>query len=814
MSFANDFIVGLRQIRKNPGSAILAVVAYAVGLGLVGLMLTLIFGVVRAHPKDIDFDTTQTLSWDESTKHLWKSGTQTPNLRYRDFRELHDQQDVFQHLASQRGQTFSIVVDDYAERFSGSFVSAEYFDALTLKPQLGRFFQEGDDLPGSEKKAVISDHLWRNQLEGRDSIVGDYLTVNGEPILIIGVAGKDVDFPSQNDIWVVESLDPLAMKRGEGDQLFVIGQLKPEYTPASALIELNTIAKRFEKAYPESNTGYVSFQMEPMSSVYLGKEMKRMFYLMFICSLLVLLIACTNVANLTLSRATHRVKELAIRSSLGGNRGRLVGQMIVEGFSLAIIGGLLGLVITIWSSKATWAWIAEAEEANAPEWMNMDVDLQVVGLLSLITLFASLVASIIPAIKASRANVNDILKDNSRGSTGLKIGLFSKLLALFQLCVSCGLLITTSTMVSTAQDTAVFKPPYDPSGMMSARFDLPETTGGDAGNAELLARIQARLENTQGLQGIGFTTSIDMLFNWNSRWEVQGMQQETADDFIRARHEIVSDNYFDLLGIPILYGRGFEFTDQGENAQNVCVINQPLAKRLWPDENPVGKQIRDVWQDDFPWLTIVGVVPDTKMAGPGPRDDEELGGVYRPMSSAPQDSVTVFAKSSGNPTAQANLIRAVLYDIDPSIALYRVKTVAQAVKDANFGPLFFRNMFGLFGIAALALASIGVYGVMDFSVRQRFQEFGIRQALGANSATIMKQVLRLGAAQIAIGIGLGALLGWALVSVISQALGGFNVAILNYVIPVLVTTAIAAIALFTPAREVISANLANCLREE
>lgn len=814
MSFSSDFVVGLRQVRKHPGSAVLAVVAYAVGLGLVGLMLTLIFGVVRAHPKEIDFDTTQALQWDESTRHLWKSGSQFPQIRYRDFKELHEEQDVFEYLAAHRDGTFSIVIGNFAERFNGGYVTADYFKALTLQPQIGHFFENGDDLPSSEPKAVISDYLWRNQFDSRESIVGDYITINGIPTLIIGVANKNVDFPSKNDIWAVDTRDPLTMDRPEGEPLFVFGQLKEGYSPASALIELNTIAKRFAETYPDTNTGYIAFQIDPLSSVFIGDDITRMFYLMFACSLLVLFIACTNVANLTLSRATTRVKELAIRSSLGGGRSRLVSQMIFEGFSLAIIGGLLGLVITIWTSKATWAWVANADQANAPAWMNMDVDLKVVGALSLITLLASVVASIVPALKASKANVNEILKDNSRGSTGLKIGLFSKLLALLQLCVSCGLLIATYAMVNSARDAAIYEPPYDPAGMMSARFDIPQVNSQGSSNDELLNRIQKRLQNTEGLEGIGFTTSIDMLMNWNSRWDVKGRARETADDYIFARHEIVSDNYFDLLGIPILYGRGFEAIDRGENAQQVCVINEPLAQRLWPDESPIGKQIRDVWQDDTPWLTIIGVVPDTKMAGPGTRSDEEQGGVYRPMSINPQETVTVFAKSNGSPTAQANIIRSTLFDIDPSIALYRVKTVAQAVKDYNFGPIFFRNMFALFGLAAIALASIGVYGVMDFSVRQRFQEFGIRQALGANTQAIMKQVLRLGVTQISTGIVLGAILGWALVSVIGQALGGISVSFLTYALPIFIVSSIAAIALFSPAREVTSTNLANCLRDE
>ena len=814
VSFDQDFSVGLRHARRHPSSAILAVVAYAVGLGVVGLMLTIIFGVVRGHPKDMDFDSIQTLSWDESTKHLWKSGSQTEGIRYRDFTDLHRDQTVFDSLVAYRGATFSVIVENYPERFQGGYVTPDFFKALNQTPQIGAFFHPDDSAAGSEPKAVLSDHLWRNQFDAREKVLGTRLTINGIPTLVVGVAKPQVDFPSRNDIWVTETTDPLSVVRGQGDTYFVIASLKPEHTPASALAELNTIARRYEQQFPETNTGYVAFNLQPLSSVFLGKQIRDMFYLMFACSLLVLGIACTNVANLTLARATLRMRELAIRASLGGSRSKLVRQMIVEGFSIALLGGLLGLVAAIWISKFTWAWISSESEANPPAWMNMDVDLRVAGALALITLLASLVASIVPALKASRADINEILKDNARGASGLKIGAFSKFLAFLQLCVSCGLLVATSTMVTSARQAAVYEPPYDPEGMMVARFDLTETDAPAASRADFLSRLQERLEQNPALEGVGFTSSFDMLFNWNSRWDIQGRVKTAEDDYLTGRHEVVSDNYFQILGIPILEGRGFQATDAGQNAQQVCVVNELFARKAWPGQSPLGQQLRDVWDATNPWLTVVGVVPDTKMAGPGPRDEDELGGVYRPMSVAPQASVTVFAKSAGDPTAQAQAIRAVLRDEAPNVALYRVNTVANAVRDANFGSYFFRYMFSLFGVAALVLASIGVYGVMDFSVRQRFKEFGIRQAVGATAGVVYKHVLRLGAIQVASGLLLGLALGWGLNAVIAQALGKINVTFLDYALPVLAIAAIAAVALLSPARQVTRLNLANTLRDE
>lgn len=810
----NDLKVGFRQMGKDPGNMLLAVFAYAIGLGLVGLMLTLLFGVVRAHPDDLDFETVQTVTWDDTTRHLWRNGAQSVGIRFRDFRDVEESQEAFEYFAAARGANFNVVVDKYAERYTGEAVTADYFKALGTSPALGHFFTRGDDTPGSEPKAVISHKLWKNGFRAQESIIGRSILINGRPTTVIGVAREGFDFPAANDIWVNETIDHRELERAQGHVYAVYGSLKQGESVASALASLNAIAKRLEAAYPDTNTGYLAFELNPIASMYLDAEFRNTMYLMFACAALVLLIACTNVANLSLSRATTRMRELAIRASLGGKRLRLIVQMLVEGLTISTIGGIGGLIIAIWTSKVIWGWATTSDANNIPSWMNMDVDIEVIAALSIATFLASIIASIIPAIQASRADINAILKDSSRGSSGLRLGAFSKLLALLQLCISCGLLIATSTLVSAARDTAKFEPYYDPSDMMVARFDLPVEQYPDNTRAETLAHLQQKLEASEALSGVGFTSAYDMMFNWPSRWDIRGRESKTQEEFIPARHEIVSDNYFDLLGIPILYGRGFEAIDRGENAEQVCVINEVFAKRHFPDQSPIGQQIRDVWDETHPWLTIIGVVPDTRMAGPGPHDEAQRCGVYRPMSTAPQTSVTVFAKTSANPLSQARHVQSVLHEFDNSIALYRIKTVEQAIKDSNFGPLFYRNMFGMFGLAALALASIGVYGVMAFSVRQRFQEFGIRQALGAGKAMIITQVLKMGGLQIAAGILLGIALGWSILVAIAQSFNGLEASFLNYAIPITALVGIAALALYIPARYATRIDLATCLRDE
>lgn len=816
MSFANDLKVGMRQFSKSPGSMILAIMAFALGLGLVGLILALFFGVVKGHPKDIDFNEIQTLSWDNSTRHLWKSGAQQTGIRVTDFREIQENQDTFEHLAYLDGQSFNILINKYAERFEGSIVSSEVFDVLGVKPHIGSLFAPEDDNPGSSRKAVLGYSLWQKQFQGLDSIVGESLNINGEPTLIIGVAPENVDFPSQNQLWVVDTQDYRKTLRAKGSTLFVIGKLKEEHSVASALSNLNTIVSTMAETYPETNTGYISMSMIPLSQEFIGDTLTNMIRLLLACSLMVLLIACTNVANLTLSRSTTRMKELAIRASLGGKRKRLILQMLVEGLAVAFLGAIGGIIIAIWSSKAIWAWVKSSDQADPPIWMNMDVDIQVLAPLMLIALLASVFASIVPAIRASKTDVNTILKDNSRGASSINMGIFSKLLALAQLSVSCALLVATAALVESARESAVFEPPfYNPEEVMTARFELPETYFPNSQRSEALRRLQSLLENHPELEGVGFTSAFDMISNWNSRWDVKGRERQDNEDYLRARNEIVSDNYFDVLGIPVLYGRSFTSLDQGENAESVCIINEPLARRLWPDDiqKALGQQFRSVYNQDTKWATVIGIVPDTKMAGPGAhKTDEQQGGIYRPMSTDPQSKLTVFAKTDGNPSTQARHIRSVLNREDESIALYRIKTVETAVQDRQFTVIFFRNLFGMFGIAAFLLASIGIYGVMDFSIRQKFQEFSIRQALGASRSSIIKHIFKMSSWQIVLGLTIGGFLGYGLVGIMSQnnmVTPGLDASI--FIVPALIIIVVSAIAIYTPARFVVNANLRETL---
>lgn len=813
--FLKDLRTGLRQFVKRPASTLIAALAYAVGLGLVGLMLTIFFGVVRGHPEDVDFESVKTIEWDRSTRQLWKNEAQRVGIRYRDFYDIEQRQTKFDAIAASSNSNFSVVVDKYAERYLGSFVSADFFKALGVDPEIGRFYHTGDNTAQSPRMAVLSYSLWKNEFDGRESLIGESIMVDGFPTSVIGVAGEGFDFPSNSRLWINLRIDPLSIERTQGSTYLVHGTLKQGETTASALAEFNTIAKQLEQENPDTNTGYISFSIDPVGLLFIGDNLRQMMTLMLVCSVLVLCIACMNVANLTLARVSTRLKELAIRSSLGGSRRQLVRQMITEGLSIAVVGGIGGLGLRLYTSKAIWAWAAQAD-LNIPNWMNLDVDFEVIASLSVATLLASVIASSIPALKASRTDVSEILKDNSRGATGLRVGAFSKTLTFLQLCISCGILIATFSLVSTARNASVFEPYYNTAEMMVARFDLPNCLATPEHRNDALERLQEAMERNANLEGVGFTSAYDMISNWGTRWEAEGVQLEGDKDVISARQEIVSTNYFSLLGIPILYGRGFELFDGGPHAEQVCVMDELLARRIWPDriQEAVGRRIRDTWRDDNPWLTVVGIVPDTKMAGPGLREETQFGGVYRPMNSAPQQSVTVFTKSNGSPLAMAGYLRTELRSIDPNIPLYRINSVQKAIENRNFFPLFYRNMFGMFGSAALALAAIGVYGVMSVSIRNRAQEFGIRCALGASNRSIVGLALKVGMVQVGGGVALGVALGWVLVSVLGGAVNGLTVDPMNYAIPVLTLVAISGLAIYSPVRQIVKSNLAKVLREE
>lgn len=813
--FLGDFKVGIRQFLKAPGSLFFAVIAYAIGLGLVALMLALILGVGRAEPDYEKIDRLYTMRWDPATEHLWKNGAQFSNWRLVTFEDFEAEQSSFAHISALRDTAFNVVLDGVPERISGYQVTPDFFKALGVEPHLGRFFSNEDHRGEIDRSIIISYSFWQNELKADPDIVGKGLNMNGGIYTVLGVAKEGFDFVAESKIWVPVQKDP-DDSRAVGHGYLVLGMLKKDVSLSEATAEYNNLAKQFESLYPDSNTGYEAVLFEPLGALYLPEDVRNLFDVMLACSGLVLLIACANVANILSSRMLGRTKELAIRASLGAGRSRLVIQLLVEGLVIALLGGLGGWVVGEVTSHAVWNFVVSAENVTLPSWMHMNLNLKVLGLLFVATLFASVLAGLIPALRASRANVNEILKDSSRTSSGLSIGKISKTLVVLQMSFSLGLLIAAGALVKTVQGAREYDPPYDTSKMLIARIDLsgPRYDSNEK-KWEFYRELHQGLKRIPGVRAAGFSSSFDLMYNWNSTMMIEGSEYERREDFPQMRNEVVSNSYFEELDIPILEGRGFtQFDVDPESKDGVIVVNKFLADTYWPGESPLGKRIKDTWDEEGPWLEVVGVVGETEMLGPGAQDDASRAGFYQPLGQRSWlANPTVFMYAEGDPLALVRPLRQLLLQIDPELSPYRVKRVDTAVKDNQFGLYFFRNMFGLFGIGSLILASVGIYGVMSFSVMQRSMEYGIRRSLGASSGAVVSLVFKRGAFQTLIGVFLGVGFGYLLMLVIRQAILELRGDITSFTIPTLFILSVSILALWVPSWKVSRLDLADTLRE-
>lgn len=789
-----------------------AVMAYSIGLGLVTLMLALIFGISRNTPDLPSIDRLYSMRWDPATEHLWKNGNQYQYWRLVTFEDFEAEQTSFEYLTAVKEGAFNVLLDGEPERISGMSVTPDFFRAMGIRPLTGRFFSNEDPRSEIDRAIVVGYAFWKNKLKSDPDVIGRGLNVNGDVYTIMGVAPEGFDFIAEHQLWIVNQRQP-DETRGVGHGYLVTGALKDGVSLAEAKAELDNLAKQFEERYPDTNTGFVSVLIEPLGHIYLPAQIRSMFDVMLVCSFLVLMIACANVANLLSSRMLGRTKELAIRSSLGATRSRLIGQILVEGVFIALLGGLGGWLVGEVASRAVWNFIVTSENVTLPSWMTMEIDLKVLLLLFSATLVASLLAGILPALRASKSNVNDVLKDTAKSSSGLAIGRISKLLVLLQMSFSLGLLIAAAAMVKTAQSSQQYEPPYDTDRMLIARLDLAGARYTNETRGAFFEELQEKLESLPGVRAAGFSSSYDLMYNWDSVMEVEGAEYARREDYPRMRNEIVSNDYFEKLGIPILQGRGFSDFDVPDS-ESVIVVNTHLAETYWPGQSPIGKRIRDTWSEENTWMTVVGVVPDTEMLGPGVHDEKSRAGFYQPLSQRTWlQSPTLYLYSDRDPLQFATPLRKAVMELDPELSPYSIKTVASAVRDNQFGVYFVRNIFGMFGFGSLFLASVGIYGVMSFSVNQRVMEYGIRRSLGALSREIVALIFRRGATQTLSGIALGAVFGYLLIVVLSKGMDEIESDALTYLLPTAFLASVAALALWLPSIRLTRLNLSSTLRE-
>jgi predicted permease len=749
-TLAQDFRYALRTLVKNPGFAAVAVLTLALGIGA----NTAIFSVVNAvlltplpYP-----DAGRLVSVYQRTQGGSYNGLSEPNyLAWR------DQAQAFESLAAYTSKSYNLASATEVEHIEGEPVTASLFPLLGVNPILGRTFGAQEDLPGGPKVVVLSYELWKKHYGGARNVIGTSLKLDDEGYTILGVMPRGFQLPQSagESFWVPLQLnlaDPNSPGRGV-HFLFGLGRLKPGMTVSQTEAQTNSLAPLLARDYPQTDAGY-GLLLVPLLDDIVG-TVRPLLLILLACVGLVLLIACANVANLLLARASARQREMALRAALGANRRRMVRQLLTESILLALFGGALGLVLAF---DAVHVLVALAPAGTVPRIETIAVDTRVLIFTLIATIVTGITFGLVPALQASKCTLNEALKESGRGAdSGRRRGLRGALV-ISEVAVALMLLVGAGLMVVSFKRLTEVNPGFDSRDILSLHVSLPAIL-----SPKQLANFhRALLERTASLPGVESValarnlplsgTDPSLFFTIPGRPPVAAGQEP----FACAR--FVSPGFFRTMRIPIRKGR--DFTEQdGPAAPGVVIISETMARQFWPGQDPIGKLIKPGYPASSLICTVVGVVGDVRQW----LNIDEPPVAYYPYSQIPDSSAwrlarifTLTIRTAGSPESLVGAVRSEVYNLNPDVPVYDVQTMDQLVRESAAANRFQMLLFGVFAGVGLLLAAVGIYGVISYTVTQRTREIGIRMALGAERGEVLRLIvwdgMRLALAGAAIGI--------------------------------------------------------------
>ena len=650
------------------------------------------------------------------------------------------------------------ISDDHAapEQTQGSRITANLFDVLGQRPLLGRTFVEGEDRRGAEPVVIIGYDIWTNRF-GRDpNVIGRILKINGSPATIVGIMPDGMKFPDNSELWVPFIATDAQLTR-EVRPLSVYGRLAAGVTQAQASTEIDGIAQRIITAHPNQAKNVVSGQVETLHERFLNGAAPRMFKVIMGAVIFVLLIACANVANLLLSRAMYRSREVAVRYALGATRWRIVRQLLIESVALASLGGLAGLVLATFGVRA---FDAAIHATGAPYWLRFTIDYRVLLYVVVSCVATGVILGLAPALQVSRENPHDTLKEGARGTAGNRRGgRLGSVMVVSELALTIVLLCGAGLMLRSFIALYSVPPGFAVDGLTRMRMQLPPSNypAVDA-RRRFFDQLLPRVEAIPGVQSAAITTAVPPLDHEEWRVIIAGSSHVDDDRRPFVSTVAVSPRYFDTLGVGVSRGRGIESTDSAPGAANV-VINQLMADRFFPGEDPIGRQLRFVPRLDEPdappqpWRTIVGVVPTFQQGSDNDAFRNTV--VYLPFLNAPDRTSSLIVRSALPPASIMAAVRSVVQSIDADQPVFNIETIAQVFANERSIFRIFATLFAVLASIGLVLSAVGVYGVIAYAVTQRTQEIGVRVAIGAGRWDVAWLFLRKGLAQIAIALLIG-----------------------------------------------------------
>ncbi len=744
MQFLEDFRYAVRRLWKDRAFTSVVVLALAMGIGTNTTVFTLVNAVLF---KGLPFEDPDRILHLNSRNVKESSNF---NVSLPDYRDWKEQGKVFNPLAAYEIIGFNLSDgEELPERFSGARMTPNAFSVIRVKPALGRDFEEADAKPGAQLVAILGYSIWQNRYSGKPDILGKTIRLNEVPTTVIGVMPKGFKFPVGQDVWT-QLLPTPANEKRDARILSVFGRLAPGSTLAEAKATMNGIASRLEKAYEKENKD-IGVNVETFNDRFNGGNIKQIFLVLMGAVGFLLLIACANVSNLLLARAVTRGREISIRTALGASRWQVVRQLLTESILLGFLGGLAGLFLSYWGVRGFSMAVADV---GKPYWIDFSMDLTVFGYLAAICIGTGILFGLVPALRATKVDLNEMLKDGGRG-TGARTGYLSSGLVVIELGLALVLLIGAGLMMRSFMNLNGLGNQYNADHILTMRMNLVRTkyvTPND--RFQFAEKLLARLKALPGVERVAITSNLPLNGSFGRNVELEGNPPVEPGRRPATTAIYITPEYFRVLGKPLLRGREFEDAD-GLPGREVVIVNQRFVEKYFPGQEAIGKRFRMPEEDasvNSAWVNIVGVALNARQDDPT-REIEPL--VYITERMQPLSNISVMARTTVDPITLATPFRKAVQELDADLPVFDPWPMQQSLERQRWPFRVFGTMFTLFALMAIALASVGIYAVMSYSVNQRRQEIGIRMALGSSASGVVRLMLRKGLIQLALGLTLG-----------------------------------------------------------
>ena len=758
----NNFRLALRQLRKNPGFSIVAIVTLALGIGA----NTAIFSMVNAV-------LLRPLPYPDAGRIMVLNESSGPGQDYSvalpDYFDWRNDNTVFEQLAAthKESRNLSGISGRDPERVSCASVTRNFFDIVGLPPELGRTFSEDEDAIGAQPVVVISDRLWRRAFNANPAVIGRSITLHDSNFTVIGVMPPHMTSPQDTDVWLSlmrRSNNPAWMNRVNHPMIYVWGKLKSGVTVDQARAQMKTIAARLEQTYPETNRKVYAV-VTPLLDNLVGKYKTNLTLLLGAVAV-VLLIACANLANLFAARGAARAREFAIHAAVGATRAQIVRKLLVEGFVIALLGGGLGFFLALWMRDV---FVALAPQGVA-RFQQVSFDLPVLLFTFLIALLTTVIFGLWPAWQTSRGDIQLALKEGSAGTGDPPSARRARdWFVISEIALTLTLLVAAGLILKSFSRLQSLSLGYEPRALFTARFELPWQKYNHRENVDTFAKeLLDKVSALPGVQNAAVSSNGPLMGGWQTGFWREENPRPQPSDMLNSDLEVVGGDYFSTLKVPLLRGRTFNERDT-KDSPRVIVIDQAMAEQYFPGEDPIGKRMGvDVGNDNEGWVMseIVGVV--ARMRFHAVDEMAPIPVIYAPLAQAQRTSLTLFIRSAMAPAALERSIREAVTSSDSSLPVYDGRPMTDRVHETWGAQRLLTTLFSVFAALALLLATVGLYGLLAYTTLKRVREMGIRLALGARPSQIRTLILSHGLQLLLIGAAIG-LLGTIAISRALQA---------------------------------------------